>query len=142
MGWGVRAAGPATTSADSPAPAACSQNADLAAIRITSELARSEDPFVQAAELVGVAALPCTREHRKINFHQKNTHDSEDFFSCFCRTEPNVLFLKMNYHLRDDQDFTILTPNWPNSTSCPRGASGIQSGHNLTQSGSKLNPIG
>ena len=51
-GMGVRAAGPATTSADSPAspaPAACSQNADLAAIRVTSELARSEDPFVRCA---------------------------------------------------------------------------------------------
>ena len=48
----------------------------------------------QAAELVRVAALPCTREHRKINFHQKNTYDLEDFFSCFCRTEPNALFLQ------------------------------------------------
>ena len=50
----------------------------------------------QAAELVSVAALPCTREHRKINFHQKNTYDLEDFFSCFCRTEPNALFLQWN----------------------------------------------
>jgi len=50
----------------------------------------------QAAELVRVAALPCTREHRKINFHQKNTYDLEDFFSCFCRTEPNALFLQGN----------------------------------------------
>ena len=48
-GMGVRAAGPATTSPVSPAPAACSQNADLAAIRVTSELARSEDPFVRCA---------------------------------------------------------------------------------------------
>ena len=31
------------------APAACSQNADLAAIRVTSELARSEDSFVRCA---------------------------------------------------------------------------------------------
>ena len=48
----------------------------------------------QATELVRVAALPCTREHRKINFHQKNIYDWEDFFSCFCRTEPNALFLQ------------------------------------------------
>ena len=96
----------------------------------------------QAAELVRVAALPCTREHRKINFHQKNTYDLEDFFSCCCRTEPNALYLQMNYHLREDQVFTILTPKWPNSTSGPRGASGIQCGQNLTQSGSNLIPIG
>ena len=38
----------------------------------------------QAAELVRVPALSCTREHRKINFHQKNTYDLEDLFSCFC----------------------------------------------------------
>ena len=38
----------------------------------------------QAADLVRVPALPCTREHRKINFHQKNTSDLQDFFSCFC----------------------------------------------------------
>ena len=48
-GMGVQAAGPDTTSADSAAPAACSQNADLAALRVTSELARSEDPFVRCA---------------------------------------------------------------------------------------------
>ena len=95
----------------------------------------------QARQVVRVAALPCTREHRKIHFRQKNTYDLKDFFSCFCRTEPNALYLTMNYRLRDDHVFTILTPNWPNSTSGPRGASGIQLGHNLTQSGSNLTPI-
>ena len=65
-----------------------------------------------ARQLVRVAALPCTREHRKINFRQKNTHDCEDSFSYFCRTEPNASYLSMNYHLRDDQVFTSLSPNW------------------------------
>ena len=40
--------------------------------------------YAQAADLVRVTALPCTREHCKINFHQKNTYDLEDFFACFC----------------------------------------------------------
>ena len=96
----------------------------------------------QAAELVRVPALPCTREHRKINLHQKNTYDLEDVFFVFLPNGAQRLIFTMNYHLRDDQVFTILTPNWPNSTSGPRGASGIQLGHNLTKSGSKLNPIG
>ena len=92
----------------------------------------------QAAELVRIAALPCTREHRKINFHQKNTCDLEDLFFVFLPKGARHLIFTMNYHLREDQVFTILTPNWPNSTSGPRGASRIQCGHNLTQSGSNL----
>ena len=47
----------------------------------------------QAAELVRVAALPCTREHRKINFHQKNTYDLEDvFFRVFAERSPTPYF--------------------------------------------------
>ena len=46
----------------------------------------------QAAELVRVAALPCTREHRKINFHQKNTDDLEDFFRVFAERSPTPYF--------------------------------------------------
>ena len=46
----------------------------------------------QAAELVRVAALPCTREHRKINFHQKNTYDLEDFFRVFSERSPTLYF--------------------------------------------------
>ena len=95
----------------------------------------------RAAELVRVAALPCTRERCKINFHQKNTHDLEDFFPVFLPNGAQRLIFTVNYHLRDDQVFTILTPNWPKSTSGPRGASGIPLGHNLTQSGSNLTPI-
>ena len=96
----------------------------------------------QAAELVRVAALPCTREHRKINFLQKNTYDLEDVFFVFLPNGAQRLIFTMKYHLREDQVFTILTPKWPNSASGPRGASGIQCGQNLTQSGSNLIPIG
>ena len=95
----------------------------------------------QAAELVRVPALPCTREHRKSNFHQKNTHDLEGFFSVFLPNGAKRLIFTMNYHLRDDKVFTILPPTWPNSIAGPRGASGIQLGHKLTQSGSNLTPI-
>ena len=95
----------------------------------------------QAAELVRVAALPCTREHRKINFHQKNTGFGRLFFVFLPNGAQRLIFTR-KYHLREDQVFTILTPKWPNSTSGPRGASGIQCGQNLTQSGSNLIPIG
>ena len=94
-----------------------------------------------ARQLVRVAALPCRREHREINFRQKSTYDLEDFFFVFLPDGAQTLIFIMNYHLRDDQVFTILTPNWPNSTSGPRGATGIQLGHKLTQSGSNLTPI-
>ena len=52
------------------------------------------------------------------------------------------LIFTMNYQLREDQVFTILTPNWPNSTSGPRGASGFQLAQNLTRSGTHLTLIG
>ena len=95
----------------------------------------------QAAELVRVAALPCTRGHRKVNFHQKNTQDLKTCFFVFLPHGAQRLIFTMNYHLLDDQVFTILTPSWPNSTSGPRGATGIQLGHKLIQSGSNLTPI-
>ena len=107
----------------------------------TSRGPRTLSCDAQAVELVRVAALPCTREHREINFHQKNIRFGILFFVLLPNGAQRLIFT-MNYHLRDDQVFTILTPNWPNSTSGPRGASGIQLGHNLTQSGSNLTPIG
>ena len=140
-GGGLRAAPLATTSPSPAAPAApltSSKNGQNATIRVTSELARSEDPFVRCR----VMALPCMREHRKINFHQKNTYDLEDFlFVCLPHGAQRLIF-KVNYHLREDHFFSILTQNWPNSTSGPRGASGIQCGRSLIQSGSNLIPIG
>ena len=144
MGYGVRAAGLATTSAASGAPAACSQNADLAAIRVTSELARSEDPFVRCAGC-GVGKGRRAPVHARASRNQLSSEKHIWFGRLFFVFLPNGaqrLIFTMNYHLRDDQVFTILTPNWPNSTSGPRGASGIQLGHNLTQSGSNLTPIG
>ena len=96
----------------------------------------------QAAELVRVPALPCTREHRKINFHQKNTYDLEEFFfRGFAGWSQTPVFYN-EISASSGQVFAILASNWPNSTSGPRGASGIQCGHNLTQSGSNLIPIG
>ena len=144
---GVRAAGPDTTSADSPAsvaPAACSQNADLAAIRVTSELARSEDPFVRCAGC-GVGKSPGAPVHARASRNQLPSEKHTWFGRLFFVFLPNGaqrLTFTMKYNLREDQVFTILTPKWPNSTSGPRGASGIQCGQNLTQSGSNLIPIG
>ena len=108
----------------------------------TSQGSRTLSCDAQAAELVRVAALPCTREHRKINFHQKNTYDLEDVFFVFLPNAAQHLIFTMKYHLREDQVFTNLIPKWPNSTSGPRGASGVQCGENLTQSESNLIPIG
>ena len=96
----------------------------------------------QAAELVRVVALPCTREHHEINFRQKDTYGLKDSFSVFLPNGAKRLIFIMSYHLRYDRVFIISTPNCPDSTSGPRGASGIRLGHNLTQSGSNLSPIG
>ena len=95
----------------------------------------------QARQFVRVAALPRRREHRKLNFHQKNTNDLEDHFFVVLPSGAKRLIFTMNYHLRNEQVFTILTPSWPNSTSGPREASGLQLGHVLTQYGSNLTPI-
>ena len=46
----------------------------------------------QAAELVRVAALPCTREHREINFHEKNTRFGRLFFHVFAERSPTPYF--------------------------------------------------
>ena len=78
----------------------------------------------QAAELVRVTALPCTREHRKINFHQKNTYDLEDCFFVFLPNGAQRLIFTMNYHLRDEHIFLILTPNWPTPLLAPEGPVG------------------
>ena len=78
----------------------------------------------QAAELVRVAALPCTREHRKIKFHQKNMYDLEDFFFVFLPNGAQRLIFTMKYHLREDQVFTILTPKWSNPLLAQEGPVG------------------
>ena len=53
---------------------------------------RSISCDAQAAELVRVAALLCTREHREINFHRKNTYDLEDFFRVFAERSQTPYF--------------------------------------------------
>ena len=106
---GVRAAGPATTSA------ACSQNADLAAIRVTSELARSEDPFVRCAGC-GVGQGRRAPVHARASQNQLSSEKHIWFgrlFFVFLPDGAKRLIFTMNYHPRDDPDFTILTPNWP-----------------------------
>ena len=80
-----------------------------------------------ARELVRVAALPCRREHREINFRQKNSSVLEDFFFVFLPDGAKRLVFTMNYQLRDDQVFAILAPNWPTpllAPGPPKGDSG------------------
>ena len=136
MGGGLRAALLDTIPASPVAPLTGSKNVQVGAIRVTSELARFEDPFVRCAGCgVGQGRrAPMTREHREINFHQKNTCDLEDLFFVFLPNGAQRLIFTMNYHLRDDRFLSILPPNWPNPTSGLEGPSGIQLGHNLTQS--------
>ena len=83
---GVRAGGPATTSADSAAPAApaaCSQNADLAAIGVTSELARSEDPLVRCAGC-GVGRGRGAPVHARAPQNQLSSEKHISFERLFC----------------------------------------------------------
>ena len=61
------------------------------------------------------------------------------FFCVFAGRSQTPYFYN---ELSPSRSFTIFTRNWANSTSGPRGASGIQCGQNLTQSGSNLIPIG
>ena len=81
-GGGLRAAVLATTSGSPAAALTNSQNGQVAAIRVTSELARFEDPVVRCAGCgVGQGrGAPVHARARKINFHPKNTHDLEDVF--------------------------------------------------------------
>ena len=121
-----------------------SKNGQTATIRVTSELARSEDPFVRCAGC-GVGQGRRAPVHARASQNQLPSEKHICFGRLFCVFLPNGaqrLVFSVNYHLREDQVFTILTPKWPNSTSGPRGASGIQCGQNLTQSGSNLIPIG
>ena len=144
MGGGPRAAVLDTTSVAPVAAATSSKNAQVAAIRVTSELARSEDPFVRCAGC-GVGKGRRAPVHARASRNQLSSEKHIWFGRLFFVFLPNGaqrLIFTMKYHLREDQVFTILTPKWPNSTSGPRGASGIQCGQNLTQSGSNLIPIG
>ena len=95
-----------------------------------------------ARQLVRVAALPCRREHRKINFRQKNTYDLEGFLFVFLPDGAQRLIFTMNYHLRDEHIFLILTPNWPTPLLAPEGPVGSNWDPILFQLGSFLNPTG
>ena len=147
MGGGLRAAVLDTISvspAAPPAPVTSSKNGQNDTIRVTSELARSEDPFVRCAGC-GVGKGRRAPVHARASQNQLSSEKHIWFGRLFFVFLPNGaqrLIFRMKYHLREDQVFTILTPKWPNSTSGPRGASGIQCGQNLTQSGSNLIPIG
>ena len=106
MGWEDRAAGLDTTSPDSAAPIASSKNADLAAIRVTSELARSEDPFVRCAGCgvgKGRGAPVHARTPQNQLSSEKNTSDLENLFFVFLPNGAQRLIFMVNYHLRDDQ---------------------------------------
>ena len=110
-GMGVRAAGPATTSVTS---AACSQNADLAAIRVTSELARSEDPFVRCAGC-GVGKGPGAPVHARAPQNQLSSEKHTWFgrlVFVFLPDGAQRPIFTMNYHLRDDTVFDIFVSNW------------------------------
>ena len=102
-------------------------------------------PFRAMRRLRSWSGSPRSRARESIaksTFIRKTHIIWKTLFFVFLPNGAQRLIFTMNYHLRDDKVFTILTPNWPNSTSGPRGASGIQLGHNLTQSGSNLITIG
>ena len=101
-------------------------------------------PFRAMRRLRSWSGSPRSRARESIaksTFIRKTHMIWKTFFRVFAERSPTPYFSR-KYHLREDQVFTILTPKWPNSTSGPRGASGIQCGQNLTQSGSNLIPIG
>ena len=101
-------------------------------------------PFRALRRLRSWSGSPRSRARESIaksTFFRK-THMIRKTFFMFLPNGAQRLIFTMKYHLREDQVFTMLTPKWPNSTSGPRWASGIQCGHNLTQSGSNLTPIG
>ena len=100
-------------------------------------------PFRAMRRLRSWSGSPRSRARESIakSTFIRKTHMIWNTFFVFLPDGAQRLVFTLNYHLRDDQDFTILTPNWPISTSGPRGASGIQLGHKLTQSGSNLTTI-
>ena len=96
VGSGPRATVLDTTSASPAARPAGSKIAQVAAIRVTSELARSEDPFVRCAGCgVGKGrGAPVHARTPQNQLSEKDIYDLEDFFSCFCQMEPKALFLR------------------------------------------------
>ena len=98
-GGGLRAALLDTTSLSEVAGMANSKKGQNATIRVTSELARSEDPFVRCA-CCGVGKGPGAPVHTRASRNQfsseKHIRFGRLFFfvSHFCRTEPNALFLQ------------------------------------------------
>ena len=123
MGGGVRATVLDTTSAAPVAPvapvapAASSQNADLAAIRVTSELTTSSDTFVLCAGC-GVGKGRGAPVQARAPREQLSTEKHTGFGRLFFRFLPNGakrLVFTMNSTLRDDQDFAYsdIFQLWP-----------------------------
>ena len=143
MGGGLQAAVLDAISVSPVAPVAAatsSKNGQNVTIRVTSELARSEDHFVRCAGC-GVGQGRGAPVHARAPQNQLSSEKHIRFGRLFFVFLPNGA-QRLIFTTREDQVFTIVTPNWPNSTSGPREASEIQYCHNLTQSGSNLTPIG
>ena len=101
-------------------------------------------PFRAMRRLRSWSVSPRSRARESIaksTFIRKTHMIWKTFFRVFAERSPTPYFYNEISPSRGPR-FSILTPNLPNSTSGPRGASGIQLGHNLTQSGSNLTPIG
>ena len=100
-------------------------------------------PFRAMRRLRSWSGSPRSRARESIakSTFIRKTHMIWKTFFVFLPKGAQRFIFTMKYHLREDRVFTILTPKCPNSTSGPRGASGIQCGENLTQSGSNLIPI-
>ena len=141
MGGGSRAAVLDTTSLSA---ATNSKNAEVAAIRVTSELARSEDPFVRCAGCgVGQGrGAPVQARASRNQLPTEKTHMIwKTCFRVFAgRSQTPYIYNELSPSRRSH--FLNFYSQLANSTSGPRGASGIQSGPNLNQSGSNLNQIG
>ena len=98
-----------------------SKNGPNATIRVTSELARSEDPFVRCAGC-GVGKGRRAPVHARASRNQLSSEKHIWFGRLFFVFLPNGaqrLIFTMNYRPRDDPVFVILTPNWPNPLLAP-----------------------
>ena len=124
MGGGLRAAvlDAISLSPVAPAsPATNSKNGQNATIRVTSELARSEDPFVRCAGCgvgQGCGAPVHARAPRNQLSSEKHLWFGRLFF-VFLPDGAKCLIFTMNYRPRGDQVFTILSPNWPTPLLAP-----------------------
>ena len=115
MGGGLRAAVLDAISVSPAAPAAPLTNypnAKVAAIRVTSEFVRFEDPFMRCAGCgVGQGrGAPVHARAPRNQLSSEKPYDLEDFFSVFLPDGAKCLIFTMNYRLREDQVLTILTP--------------------------------